>query len=117
MESIGSWIKGKHSRRIDEAVLQMRRQEKETNRLKQFSNDFLMYGKYSVEKLEDVINTVNRIHAKQTKIEQSAVNANLGNIKNVIEAMTFGFDLQLFIKVSEEEHVTQLQTLEHAVKK
>ena len=112
MESIGSWIKGKQQKQIDEAVLLMRKQEEKINRLQQFSTDFLMYGKYNVETLEDVVDTVNKMHAKQMQMEQAAASAEFGNVKSIIEAMTFSFDLQLFIKVSEEEHVKHLQILE-----
>ena len=112
VESIGSWIKGKQQKHIDEAILLMRKQEEETNRLHKFSTDFLMYGKYNVETLEDVVDTVNKMYAKQMQMEQAAAGAKFGNVKSIIAAMTFSFDLQLFIKVSEEEHVKQLQILE-----
>ena len=71
----------------------MRKQEEETNRLHQFSTDFLMYGKYNVETLEDVVDTVNKMHAKQMQMEHATASAEFGNVKSVIEAMTFSFDL------------------------
>ena len=53
---------------MDEAVVTMRRdQQMIYNRLQQYSNDFLMYGKYNVETLTNVINMVNSLHKKQAK--------------------------------------------------
>ena len=63
VESIGSWIKGKQQKRVDEAVSTMRAESQvDRNKLKQYSNDFLMYGKYNVDMLQNVIDTVNAMH-------------------------------------------------------
>ena len=40
------------------------------NRLQQFANDFLMYGKYNVKTLDEVIPTINALHQRQTEIER-----------------------------------------------
>ena len=43
VESIGSWIKGKQKKRVDEAVSAMRAESQvDRNKLRQYSNDFLM---------------------------------------------------------------------------
>ena len=69
VESLGSWIKGKQNHWIDNAVTIMRRSNFEIrNELKQYKNDFLMYGKYSAEGLNDVIKTVNALHQKNTRL-------------------------------------------------
>ena len=65
-------MKRKQHKHIDDAMLAMHRQEAEINELRQFSDDVLMYGKYNVETLMDVINTVNSIHKKQTELEKMA---------------------------------------------
>ena len=39
------------------------------NRLQQYANDFLMYDKYNVKTLDEVIDTVNALHQRQTEIE------------------------------------------------
>ena len=60
VESVSSWIKGKQHRRVDEAVTAMRMEtQADRNKLRQYSNDFLMYGKYNVETLQNVIHMVN----------------------------------------------------------
>ena len=63
VESVGSWIKGKQQKRVDEAVSTMRVESQvDRNKLRQYSNDFLMYGKYNVDTLQNVIDTVNAMH-------------------------------------------------------
>ena len=48
---------------MNEAVDAMREDQASTrNRLQQYTNDFLMYGKYNVETLDEVIDTVNALH-------------------------------------------------------
>ena len=73
VESIGSWIKGKQQKRVDEAVSAMRTESQvDRNKLKQYSNDFLMCGKYNVDTLQNVIDTVNAMHRRQTELEKQA---------------------------------------------
>ena len=63
VESVSSWIKGKQQKRVDEAVSTMRVESQvKRNKLRQYSNDFLMYGKYNVDTLQNVIDTVNAMH-------------------------------------------------------
>ena len=63
MESLSSWIKGKQNWWIDNAVTEMRWSDSETrNELQQYRDDFLTYGKYSAESLNDEIKTVNALH-------------------------------------------------------
>ena len=71
MESLSSWIKGKQNQWIDDTVTAMRWSDSETrNELQQYREDFLMYGKYSAESLNDVIKTVNAHHEENTKLEK-----------------------------------------------
>ena len=63
VESVSSWIKGKQQKRVDEAVSTKRVESQvDGNKLRQYSNDFLMYGKYNVNTLQNVIDTVNAMH-------------------------------------------------------
>ena len=82
------------------------------NKLRQYSNDFLMYGKYNVETLQNVIDTVNAMHRRQTELEKQASGRAFGDTETLVESMKFGFDLQMYMKVSDDEHVKQLQVLE-----
>ena len=117
IESVGSWIKGKQQKRVDEAVSAMRAESQvDRNKLRQYSNDFLMYGKYNVDTLQNVIDTVNAMHRRQTKLERQASGRSFGDTDRLVESMKFGFDLQFYMKVSDDEHVKQLQVLERASK-
>ena len=91
--------------------------EAESNKLRQYSNDFMMYGKYNVETLQNVIHMVNAIHERETELEKQASGRAFGETKTLVESMKFGFDLQMYMKVSDDEHVKQLQVLEHALAK
>ena len=67
VEILTSWIKGKQQNRIHQAVDKMRKTELDVkNTLTQYQEDFLMYGKYSVESINKVIDTLNLLHDKQT---------------------------------------------------
>ena len=67
VESLNSWIKEKQNRWIDNIVTEMRWSDSETrNGLQQYRADFLMYGKYSAESLNDVIKAVNALNQKKT---------------------------------------------------
>ena len=69
-ESLSSWIKGKQNSQIDNTISIMRRSNFEIkNELQQYKSDFLMYGKCTVESLNDVIKTVNALHQKNTRLE------------------------------------------------
>ena len=73
VESVSSWIKDKQQRRVDEAVSTMRVESQvNRNKLQQYSNDFLMYGKYNVDTVQNVIDTVNAMHRRQTELEKQA---------------------------------------------
>ena len=70
VESLNSWIKAKQNSRIDNAITIMRRSSFQIkNELRQYRDDFLMFGKYTAESLNDVIKTVNALHQKNTRLE------------------------------------------------
>ena len=63
MESLSSWIKGKQNQWIDDTVTAMRWPDSEIrNELQQYRDDFLMYGKYSAESLNDIYIYINFFH-------------------------------------------------------
>ena len=115
VESLGSYLRNKQEKRINDAVLAMREDNTAVqNTLQQYSNDFLMYGCYNVETLEKVIQTVNSLHHRQTQLEEVFAKTQSGRVDEVIDAISFNFDLQLYMKLVEEEHVNQYQLLEKA---
>ena len=53
---------------MNEAVVAMREDQASIrNRLQQYMNDFLMFAKYNVKTLDEVIDTVNTLHQRQTE--------------------------------------------------
>ena len=91
------------------------------NRLQQYANDFLMYGKYNVETLDEVKDTVNALLQRQTEMEalfsRSDMTFSSQSIRGQMQdAMSFNFDLQLYLTLTEEEHVNQYNLLEAAIK-
>ena len=52
---------------------------------------------------------------RETELEKQASGRAFGETKTLVESMKFGFDLQMYMKVSDDEHVKQLQVLEHSL--
>ena len=116
-ESLSSWIKGKQNCQIDDAVTIMRRSNFEIrNELKQYKDDFLMYGKYSAESLNDAIKTVNALHQKNTRLERLVMDCKFGEVSDVMAMVNYNFELQLFMEQAQEEHVAQFRQMKQAGK-
>ena len=108
VESLTSWIKGKQQNRINQAVDKMRKTESEVkNTLTQYQDDLLMYGKYSIESLRKVINTLNALHDRQTELEKLATTKLFTEAKQAGDALDYTVDLQLFLELAQEEYVTK----------
>ena len=108
VESLTSWIKGKQQNRINQAVDKMRKTESEVkNTLSQYQDNFLMYGKYSTESLKKVINTLNALHDRQTELEKLVTTKVFTEAKHAGDALDYSVELQLFIELAQEEHVTK----------
>ena len=81
VESLSSWIRGKQQKYINEAVSTMRQDNTAIrNRLQQYSNDFVMYGKYNVQTLNNIIATVNSLHRRQLELEKLASHRQFGQV-------------------------------------
>ena len=88
VESLTSWIKGKQQRRINKAVDTMRKTESEVkNTLSQYQDDFLMFGKYGVQSLKSVIDTLNSLHDKQTELEKLVTTKLFTEVKHAGDAL------------------------------
>ena len=57
---------------------------------------------------------VNDMHERQTELKKQASGRAFGEIKTLVESIKFGFNLQMYMKVSNDKHVKQLQVLEHS---
>ena len=59
----------KQEHRINDNVVAMREDNASVrNRLQQYMNDFLVYGKYNVKTVDELIDTANALHQSQTEI-------------------------------------------------
>ena len=117
VESLSSWIKGKQNCQIDDVVAVMRRSNFEIqNELKQYKDDFLMYGKYCAESLNDVIKSVNALHKKNTRLERLVVDHKSGKVSDVMPVVNYNFELQLFMEQAQEEHVAQFRQMKQVGK-
>ena len=118
VESLTSWIKGKQQRRIYQAVDTMRKTESEVkNTLSQYQDDFLLFGKYSVKSLKTVIDTLNSLHYKQTELEKLVTTKLFTEAKHVGDALDYSVEMQLFLELSQEEHVTKYKEVDKAGRK
>ena len=86
------------------------------NELRQYRDDFLMYGKYTAESLNDVIKTVNALHQKNTRLEQLVMDHKFGEVSDVMAAVNYNFELLLFMEQAHEEHVAQFRQMKQAGK-
>ena len=117
VESLTSWIKGKQQNRINQAVDKMRNTESDVkNTLTQYQEDFLMYGKYNLESLNKVIDTLNLLHDKQTELEKLVTTKMFTEVENIGDALDYSVELQLFLELAQEEHVTKYKEVYKAGK-
>ena len=86
------------------------------NELQQYRDDFLMYGRYSAESLNDVIKIVNTLHQKNTKLERLVLDHQFGEVSDVMAMVNYNFELQLFMEQAQEEHVAQFRQMKQAGK-
>ena len=115
VESLTSRIKGKQQRRIHQAIDTMRKTESEVkNTLSQYQDDFLMFGKYSVNSLKTVINTLNSLHGKQADLEKLVTTKLFTEVKHAGDALDYSVEMQLFLELAKEEHVTKYKEVDKA---
>ena len=62
-----------------------------------------MYGKYNVETLDKVIDTVNCLHHHHTELESVFQSTELGHIDDVMEAIYFGCEVWMYTTFRKEE--------------
>ena len=66
IENVSSYIKGKQQQRINTTVTELKNDEnKIRNDLRQHRNELLMYGRYNLNSLKGIINTINALHERQ----------------------------------------------------
>ena len=114
IESVSSYIKGKQQQRINTAVARLRNDDnKIRNDLKQHKNELLMCGRYNLNSLKGIINTINALHDRQSYYEWAVKQKDFNFRKNVIDAVNYNFDTMMYLSNVREEHVV---TYREAVK-
>ena len=112
IESVRSYIKGKQQQRINTAVEELRNDDnKIRNDLRQHRNELLMHGRYNLNSLRGVINTINALHDRQTYFERAVKQKDFR--KSDMDAVNYNFDVMMYMKNAREEHVV---TYREAVK-
>ena len=70
VESVSSYIKCRQQQRINITVTRLRNDDnKIRNDLKQHKNELLMYGRYNLNSLKGIINTIHALHERQSYYE------------------------------------------------
>ena len=83
------------------------------NDLRQHRNEPLMYGRYNLNSLRGVINTINALHDRQTYFERAVKQRDFNFRKSDMYAVNYNFDVMMYMKNVREEHVV---TYREAVK-
>ena len=106
IESVSSYIKGKQQQRINTMVQELRNDDnKIRNDLRQHRNELLMYGRYNLNSLRGVINTINALHERQTYYERVVRQRDFNFRRSDIGAVNYNFDTMMFLYNAREEHV------------
>ena len=106
IESVSSYIKGKQQQRINTTVEELRNDDnKIRNDLRQYRNELLMYGRYNLNSLKGIINTINALHDRQTYFERAVKQKDFNFRKSDMDAVNYNFDVMVCMKNAREEHV------------
>ena len=74
------------------------------NDLRQHRNEFLMYGRYNLNSLRGVINTINALHERQTYYERAVRQRNFNFRRSDMDAVNYIFDTMMYLDNAREEH-------------
>ena len=114
VESVSSYIKGRQQQRMNTAVTRLRNDDnKIRNDLKQHKNELLMYGRYNLNSLKSIVNTINALHDRQSYYEWAVKQRDFNFRKSDIDAVNYNFDTMMYLSNVREEHVV---TYKEAVK-
>ena len=89
------------------------------NSLQQLEHDFLIYGKYNVEKLQDIVMTINNLQNRTLSIERLLTGQDLQMLQvahmapDVISRMTFIHKLNLYVHSMLERQIRLYEWLLH----
>ena len=106
IESVSSYIKGRQQQKINTVVEELRNDDnKIRNDLQQHRNELLMYGRYNLNSLRGVINTINALHDRQTYYERAVRQRDFNFRRSDMDAVNYNFDTMMYLDNAREEHV------------
>ena len=105
-ESASSYIKGRQQQKIITMAEALRNDNnKIRNDLRQHRNELLMYGRYNMNSLRGVINTINALHDRQTYYKRAARHRDFSFRRSDMDAVNYNFDIMMYLDNAREEHV------------
>ena len=112
IKSVSSYLKGRQQQKINTPVEALRKDDKKIrNDLRQHRNELLMYGKYNLNSLKGVIDTINALHDRQTYYKRAVRQRDFNFRKS--DTVNYNFDTLMYLDNAREEHVV---TYREAVK-
>ena len=104
VESLNSFLQRKRNKAMASGLMAIKEdQTLAWNSLKQLENDFLMYGKYNVAKLQDIVSTVNGLQNKTMQLENLLTGKDMNTLKmahiitDISGRMTFIHKVNLYV--------------------
>ena len=73
--------------------------------LKQYREEFLMYGKFNLKSVKGIIDSINALHDRQTTYETMVQKRDFNQRNSTMSAIKYSFDLQMFLRNAREEHI------------
>ena len=117
IESVSSYMKGRQQQKINTTADALRRDDRKIkNDLRQHRNELLMYGKYNLNSLKGVINTINALHDRQTYYERAVRQKDFNFRKSDMDAVNYNFDTLMYLDNAREEHVVTYREAEKAAR-
>ena len=114
IKSVHSYIKGRQHQRINTVGEALRNDDnKIRNDLKQQRSELLMYGRYNLNSLRGVINTIYALHDRQTYYERAVRQRDFNFRRSDMDAVNYNFGTLMYLDNAREEHVV---TYREAVK-
>ena len=116
VEALSTHLQRKRNEAMEKAMDALREEHSlDRNQLKQYKEDLIMYGKYSVDSVRHTLETLNDMHNRTSLLERvllgkesAVINRFLGNAEG---PALFGFDLQLYLAHVREEHTSIYEEL------
>ena len=104
VESLNSFLQRKRNKAMASGLMAIKEdQALAWNSLKQLENDFLMYGKYNVAQLQDIVSTVNGLQSRTMQLEKLLTGKDLFTLQvahiqsDISGRMTFIHKMNLYV--------------------